>query len=64
MAKQLYSINEAAALLGKSPNTVREVARLRNIGQKPARDRLLSQGDIELLRTIIRDHSGRPPKPT
>lgn len=63
MANTLYTVNQVAALLGKAAVTVRKTARDHGIGSKVGRDRLFTESDIERLRKIIRDHSGRPPKP-
>ena len=61
--ERTYTVYQAAALLGKAPVTVRQAARDHGIGQKPGRDHIFTEADIERLRAVIRPHRGRPRKP-
>ena len=62
MSQPLYSVNEVAAMLDKAPVTVRKAARDHSIGQKPGRDWLFTNADIESLRAVIHEHRGQPRK--
>ena len=58
----IYSTNQVATMLGKAPVTVRKAAREHGIGRQAGRARVFTAADIEKLRAIIREHSGRPQK--
>ena len=58
----LYTIPQIAAMLGRPPVTIRQVAQRNGIGRKLGRDRLLTAEDVETLRKLLHDRSGRPHK--
>ena len=62
MGCTLYTVNQVAAMLDKAAVTVRKAARVHGIGSKAGRDHLFTATDVERLRVVIRDHSGRPAK--
>lgn len=62
MTDTLYSVTQAATMLGKAPVTVRKAARVHGIGQKAGAVRVFTAADIERLRAVIRDHVGQPRK--
>lgn len=62
MSSTLYSVTQAAALLDKAPVTVRKAARVHGIGVKAGSLYVFTPTDIETLRAVIHEHSGRPLK--
>lgn len=60
MTDTLYTCATAAALVNKSPVTVRQLARTHNIGTKLGKTYIFTAADLDVLRS----HStpGRPPK--
>lgn len=56
----IFSTTRVAAMLGKAPVTVRKAARVHGIGSQAGRGRVFTSADVEKLRKVIHDHSGRP----
>jgi excisionase family DNA binding protein len=56
-----YTTREAAAALGVSPRRVRQAIARDNIGEKRGRDWLLTQADVDYLRSRL-GRVGRPPR--
>lgn len=52
MSDPLYTAAQAAALLERSPITVRQLARTHHIGRKLGRDWVFTEADIARLRTL------------
>jgi hypothetical protein len=52
MTENFYDIKTAAELAGRSPGTVRQLARARGIGKRMGRDWVFTDADIERLRAI------------
>jgi hypothetical protein len=52
MPENNYDIKTAAELTGRSPGTVRQLARARGIGKRVGRDWVFTDADIERLRAI------------
>lgn len=49
---KLYTVDEAAAILGKSPVTVRQNMRTHKIGRKLGREWVLTDPDLDRLRKV------------
>ncbi len=60
----LYTAADVAALLSKSPITVRQLARTHSIGRKLGRDWVFTEADIARLRTLPGPGKPRKDKPT
>jgi hypothetical protein len=52
MTENIYDTKTAAELTGRSPGTVRQLARARGIGKRIGRDWVFTDADIERLRAI------------
>jgi hypothetical protein len=52
MTENIYDTKTAAELTGRSPGTVRQLARARGIGKRMGRDWEFTDADIERLRAI------------
>ncbi len=58
MTDKIYSVNEAAEIVKKSPVTVRKLIKAHGIGQRLGRDWALTDEDIKKLQAI--PGPGRP----
>jgi hypothetical protein len=58
MTESLYNCKTAAELTGRSPVTVRQLARTRGIGRRVGRDWVFTDADIARLKAI--PGPGRP----
>jgi hypothetical protein len=58
MTEELYTAAEVAERTGRSPVTVRQLARTHNIGRRLGRDWVFTAADIEALTTLPKP--GRP----
>ena len=58
--KKMYSVNEVAAMLGKSIIAIRKIVARHNLGTKVGRDWVLTEEDIEKVRRVPKP--GRPPQ--
>lgn len=58
----MYTIKQVCELLGRSPSTVYFHCKKHEIGHRHGWTYILTQDDIETLRTLIKDGPGRPPK--
>ena len=58
--KKMYTVNEVAAILGKSIIAVRKIVARHNLGTKVGRDWILTEADLEKVRK--HPGPGRPPQ--